>query len=173
MKIEVGREYKTRDGSVVEIVAKNDDSNTYKGRLTQSSSAKGSVYNFDADGSFSWQQNSHHLTIVEELNVFPLEVGRKYRTRDGKQVVITAKIDINQYAALGEVIGTPFKSEIWTAEGFYFKDTRDSPFNIVGYWDESIKVQETSLKPVWKKKNADGPPWGGWECVIVGENRVS
>lgn len=117
MKIKVGKKYKTRDGRVVEI---NDDKGshlfpfvgTVEGEPFKRVWSNGGVYT---------QGCPTELDLVEEIveeKKFKLQVGKRYKTRDGRETTTIEPFGDPMFPFCGSVGGN-FKT--WTEDGFWME----------------------------------------------------
>lgn len=84
MKLEVGKIYRARDGSIVTITgSRGADSYPYAGN-------NGLIYT--ATGAYSISTPEHQWDLIEEVLPAPkLEVGKTYKDREGNVVTIVSK----------------------------------------------------------------------------------
>lgn len=99
MKIEIGKEYITRNG----LKAKVTGPNPMNGDYPYAVKMPGEVWYATADGKFMKNKYmKHSLDLIKEA--FMLEVGKFYKTRDGSKIEIVYKYD-NNYVGVNPEAG--------------------------------------------------------------------
>lgn len=79
--------------------------------------------------------NNRDNLYVEESEQLKLEVGKFYKTRDGRKAFIFTKIDNARYPFAFIVVDGDFESKSCTATGFHF-DTKQDQLDLVAPWEE-------------------------------------
>ena len=92
-----------------------------------------------------------------------IEMGKEYKTRDGREVVILATNGRGLYSVVGQVSdGDDWAHENWTADGASFEDRRCSPGNL-------IEIKPVRLFERWVNVHHDGSS----SCFITCEDAAA
>lgn len=134
MKLEVNNFYRTRDNRKVEIL--RDDYKVNFHKVVGYIEGETWKETWTLKGGYITDTYQSEFDLILEDNM-KIEVGKKYKTRDGKVAVIT---DIDDgagtaYTCLGYIRNDGIE-ETWTDDGRYFLSMPEHELDIVGEWDE-------------------------------------
>lgn len=173
MKIEIGKQYITKDGRYyTEVVTEKNKlkdgkkKHFYRIRLfTTEKGEESAAWNYELDGNWIGDKDSSNRLVAEynpkkqDQGLFPLQVGQKYVTRDGGIVVIYEDYPYDPSRLMGRfiksndpTIRTGSDGWVWGIANGRFFDSEEHGNDIVGFYVEG-KDQKKKQKEVPKKKN--------------------
>lgn len=144
MQIRVGGKYRTRDGRVATVIADRGDSSF----IATVSDDRGGNRIYRPDGTWCFSSGGSGLDLISEISpiseIIQIRVGRKYRTRDGRQAVVAATIGPNPFSGggwrlAGFIAGEPATCG-WFTDGINQMDRTISRYDLIGPWKEPIEV---------------------------------
>ncbi len=149
LKLQVGKSYRTRAGrkaTVTKHVAQYDLYEGTTGNVPCRWQFDGSVYNpipVEHDGSYDlvaeWEEKPEQApSPVEQTDGLKLQVGKSYRTRDGRKVKVEHNPHNDYYVFRGELDG---QMESWAPSGrYWFHAPRE--IDLIAEWEEPAKKAE-------------------------------
>lgn len=135
--IDKSKKYKTRNGQEVTDIRTN-----MGGFFSIRGTLKGHHEWWSNTGAFTSHQKEHPLDLIEVQpeKIMQLEVGKKYKTRQGQIMTITGKTGRIEYPFLGTMNDCSYE---YTEDGYYYQSRTINAFDLV----EELSVVDLT-KPV-------------------------
>jgi hypothetical protein len=159
MILNIRKKYKTRDGHKVNLLVLDCGEHKYPVKFEYLSNSGDWIECYcTKDGKYLYNGVENPFDLVEDTTM-QIEIGKKYKTKDGGEVKLYEILPDQSYAVMGAIRERHTNSWImahWTIDGFYYGKNDEMPFDLVEVEVEEIdwskvpvdtKLRLTSLSP--------------------------